>query len=286
VKWIISRISLLKNTDHRLPKEHPPFCRTNELNATMKTIVLLQARMGSTRLPGKVLKKLAGKSILEHLIDRLRPSAHITQLVVATTTESADDAIAQFCQEKNVSCYRGSEWDVLDRFYQAALPYQPDHVVRLTADCPLNNYEVVDFVVSAFLKSGCDYFSNSNNEPNFLEDGFDVEVFSFRALEIAWKEATLLSEREHVTPFIKNSGKFSCGWEKFDPRYTHKLSVDSPDDFAAVERIFEYFADQPDFNLHHVVDLLKQQPEILQLNASSEINSGYKKSLNEDKHVR
>lgn len=258
----------------------------HEPTVTMKTIVLLQARMGSTRLPGKVLKKLAGKSLLEHLVHRLQPSIYATQLVVATTTEPADDAIAEFCQEKNISFYRGSEWDVLDRFYQAALPYQPDNVVRLTADCPLNNYEVVDFVVSAFLKSGNDYYSNSNNEPDYLEDGFDVEVFTFRALETAWQEATLLSEREHVTPFVKNSGKFSCGWKKFDPRYTHKLSVDSPDDFAAVERIFEYFADQPAFNLHHVVDLLNAHPEIMQLNASSEINSGYKKSLNEDKHVR
>lgn len=257
-----------------------------EPTLTMKTIVLLQARMGSTRLPGKVLKMMAGKSILEHLVNRLQPSVYATQLVVATTTETADDAIAQFCQEKNISCYRGSEWDVLDRFYQAALPYGPDTVVRLTADCPLNNYDVVDFVVSAYQSSGYDYFSNSNNEPDYLEDGFDVEVFSFRALEKAWQEATLLSEREHVTPFIKQSGQFTCGWGKFDRDYNHKLSVDTADDFAAVQRIFEHFKDRPTFNLHDVVGLLREQPELLELNASSEINSGYKKSLKEDKHVR
>lgn len=248
-------------------------------------LLIIQARMGSSRLPGKVLKNLAGKTILQHLVDRMKASTRVHQLVVATTTNSEDDAIANYCNEHQIACYRGSEWDVLDRYYQAALPYSPSHVIRVTSDCPMNSYRVVDFVIDEFLKSGKDYFSNSNNEPDFLEDGFDVEVFRFEALETAWKEATLLSEREHVTPFIKYSGKFSCGWKKFHAAYQHKLSVDTANDFAAVEAIFHHLKDHPDFSIPEVMEVLREHPEILSLNAESEINSGYKKSLKEDKHV-
>jgi len=248
-------------------------------------LLIIQARMGSSRLPGKVLKTLAGKTILQNLVDRMKPSLLVDQLVVATTTNAEDDAIAAYCEAHQIHCYRGSEWDVLDRYYQAALPFSPDNVIRVTSDCPLNSYRVADFVIKSFLQSGKDYFSNSNNEPDFLEDGFDVEVFRFSALETAWKEAKLLSEREHVTPFIKYSGRFSCGWHKFHPDYQHKLSVDTANDFAAVEAIFNHLKDTPDFSIPEVMDLLQKHPEILLLNAESEINSGYKKSLKEDKHV-
>ena len=248
-------------------------------------LLIIQARMGSSRLPGKVLKNLAGKTILQHLVDRMKGSTRVDQLVVATTTNKEDDAIAAYCDEHAIACCRGSEWDVLDRYYQAALPYSPDHVIRVTSDCPMNSYRVVDFVIDEFLQSGKDYFSNSNNEPDFLEDGFDVEVFRFDALATAWQEAKLLSEREHVTPFIKYSGKFSCGWKKFHPDYQHKLSVDTANDFAAVEAIFQHLKDNPDFSIPEVMNVLREHPEILALNAESEINSGYKKSLKEDKHV-
>lgn len=248
-------------------------------------LLIIQARMGSSRLPGKVLKTLAGKTILQHLVDRMKRSSLVDQLVVATTTNPEDDAIAFYCESNNINCYRGSEWDVLDRYYQAALPYSPDTIIRVTSDCPLNSFRVVDFVIEEFIKSSKDYFSNSNNEPDYLEDGFDVEVFRFNALETAWKEAKLLSEREHVTPFIKYSGKFSCGWKKFHPAYQHKLSVDTAQDFAAVEAIFQHLKDTQDFSIPEVMDVLQQHPEILLLNAESEINAGYKKSLKEDKHV-
>jgi spore coat polysaccharide biosynthesis protein SpsF (cytidylyltransferase family) len=176
---------------------------------------------------------------------------------------------------------------VLDRFYQASLNYKEvKTVVRLTSDCPLHSHKVVDFVVAEFLKSGKDYFSNSNNEPDFLEDGFDVEVFTYESLCTAWQEAKLLSEREHVTPYIKFSGKFTCGWKKSCADYTYKMSVDSPQDFEAVAAIFEALRDTPDFGIEEVASLLKTHPEIIEKNKESIANSGFQKTIANDKIVK
>jgi spore coat polysaccharide biosynthesis protein SpsF (cytidylyltransferase family) len=248
-------------------------------------LLIIQARMGSTRLPGKVLKPIRGHSLLELQQMRIRQARLVDRIIIATTTNPEDDAIEAFCLEKGILCSRGSDWDVLDRYYQAARPFAPDNVIRITSDCPLHHHSVIDFVVGAFLNSGKDYFSNSNHEPDFLEDGFDVEVFRFPALETAWKEATLLSEREHVTPYIKNSGKFSCGWQKFSPDYTYKLSVDSEDDFRAVEAIFGAFDTVTDFGMAEVIALIRKNPDILELNKDSRINSGYLKSIQNDKKI-
>ena len=249
---------------------------------------IIQARMGSSRLPGKVLKPVAGKSILEHVISRLSLSSFVDQFIVATTTQPEDDAIQEFCEDLGIDCFRGSDWDVLDRFYHAAQQHEVsgnDTVVRICCDNPLHSHEVLDFCIAEYEKRGVDYFSNSNHEPDYLEDGFDVEVFSFRALEHAWKNARLLSEREHVTPFIKNSGSFRCEWKKADDEYNYKLSVDTLQDLQVVETIFNELEDQPGFGIHDVVKLLKNKPGILEINKDSVINSGYKKSLEEDREA-
>lgn len=248
-------------------------------------LLIIQARMGSSRLPGKVLKVIKGHSLLEIQQMRVRQAKLVDKIVIATTVNPEDEAIARFCAEKQIACYRGSESDVLDRYYQAALPYKPENVIRVTSDCPLHHHAVVDFVIGEFLKSGKDYFSNSNSEPDFLEDGFDVEVFSFRALETAWKEAKLASEREHVTPYIKNSGKFTCGWKKYNQQYQYKLSVDSENDFRVAETIFNAFDSITGFGMDEVIGLLKARPEILELNKDSVINSGYHKSIRNDREV-
>jgi spore coat polysaccharide biosynthesis protein SpsF len=252
----------------------------------MKTLAILQARMGSTRLPGKVLMEVNGKPILQHLIERLGRSQKVDRFIIATTTNSEDDAIEAWCNANNVACHRGSDWDVLDRFWGAANRFdvQPETIVRICCDNPLHSHKVLDFVVTEYEKAGTDYFSNSNQEPDYLEDGFDVEVFSFEALRKAQDAATLMSEREHVCPYIKKH--FTCGWKKSDPEYMFKLSVDTPSDLRAVERIFEELKDQEDFGIHEVTLLLKAKPEILEINKESKINSGYDKSLKEDRNVK
>ncbi len=252
-------------------------------------LCIIQARMGSTRLPGKVLREVNGKPILQNVIDRLSPSACIDKIVVATSTNAEDQVIEDFCRSKKILCSRGSDWDVLDRFYQAALELNAksgDTIIRICCDNPIHSYKVVDFVVGQFKILGVDYFSNSNQEPNYLEDGFDTEVTTFDALQTAWNEAKLLSEREHVMPFIKNSGKFSLGWRKANARYLYKLSVDTEADLQVAQTIFQRLGHNPEFSIDEVVDLLEKEPGILELNKNSVINSGYTKSLNEDRIVK
>lgn len=250
-------------------------------------VALVQARMGSTRLPGKVLMDVHGKTLVGNLVDRIKTAQHLDELIIVTTNNPEDDALEQWCNNNDVKCYRGSDWDVLDRFYQAAnsLPEKPEHVIRICCDNPLHSHKVVDFVVAAYLEAGTDYFSNSNHEPDFLEDGFDVEVFTYASLETAWKEAKLLSQREHVTPYIKDSGKFTCSWKKANKDYTYKLSVDTEADLSAVTQIFEELDEVDDFGIDEVVGLLQKKPEILDLNKESIINSGYQKSLDNDKII-
>lgn len=245
--------------------------------------------MGSSRLPGKVLMEVNGRPLLTTLLSRLQASREIDTILVATTTNAEDQAIEDLCTQEGIRCRRGSDWDVLDRFYHAARSLQepPDIIVRICSDNPLLSHLVTDEVIRNYRESGKEYFSNSNQEPDFLEDGFDVEVFSFRALEQAWKEAQLLSEREHVCPYIKKH--FPSGWKRTDERYTHKLSVDTAEDLAAVREIFLRLDPEKTgrvFGVREVTDLLLQYPEIRNINASSEINSGFRKTLNEDRIVK
>jgi spore coat polysaccharide biosynthesis protein SpsF (cytidylyltransferase family) len=157
-------------------------------------------------------------------------------------------------------------------------------VVRICSDNPLLSHQVVDEVVANYLLSGKSYFSNSNQEPDYLEDGFDVEVFSFEALEDAWKNAALLSEREHVCPYIKKHSP--CAWKKTHPGYHYKLSVDTEEDLNLVRSIFEKLGPNNDFSIHDVVDLLQAHPALIDINKHSTINSGYQKSLKNDRKVK
>lgn len=226
-------------------------------------VAIIQARMGSTRLPGKVLMPVMGKPLLGHMLDRLRPTQLVDDLVVATSTDSRDDAIVRYCQEAHVSVVRGSLDDVLGRYYQTAhaMAISSDAIVRLTADCPLHHYAVVDFCVGQFQQRGVDYFTNSFS-PDF-EDGFDVEIFSFEALEDAHHHATQPHEREHVTPYLKESPRFHRAFAKYREGYRYKLSVDSADDFRIVAAIIEtLFPRDPLFTMDHVMQLLQDRPEL------------------------
>lgn len=252
-------------------------------------ICIIQARMGSTRLPGKVLRTVHGKPILQQVIERLSSSKSIHKIIVATSTNPEDQAIEDFCKSRNISCYRGSDWDVLSRFAEAASSHGASHgdaIIRICCDNPIHSWKVVDFVLDQFYKYKVDYFSNSNQEPNYLEDGFDVEVVTYDALMKASHEAKLLSEREHVMPYIKNSKQFKLGWRKADDAYSYKLSVDTENDLQLAEQIFRELDNTPDFSISDVVHLLKNKPELLAINHESEINSGYKKSIREDRLIK
>jgi glutamate-1-semialdehyde 2,1-aminomutase/spore coat polysaccharide biosynthesis protein SpsF len=246
-----------------------------------KTVVaIVQARMSSTRLPGKVLADVAGHPMLWHLIQRLRRSRLLSQIVVATTENPSDDVIVRLCESMGVVCFRGSESDVLDRYYQAARAMSAHTVVRITSDCPLIDPVVVDKVIQRFLDSNCDYVSNSlrYTYPN----GLDTEVFSFAALERAWREATRSSDREHVTPFLKRETLRIANVENEAPLGDLRWTVDESADLEFVRRVFVALSGHETFGMQEVLDLVKQHPEIQGLNDSILSNEGYYRSLYEE----
>ncbi|MCC6600327.1 MAG: glycosyltransferase family protein [Crocinitomicaceae bacterium] len=253
----------------------------------MRTVVFIQARMGSTRLPGKVLKDICGKPQIDQLLSRLKGGKEFSERVVVTSDLAVDDILAEHCRQSNVPVFRGSEWDVLDRFFHCGihLGLQPkDRVVRVTADCPLHHFDVVDFALRCFNDHQLDYFSNSFAP--LYEDGCDTEVFTFETLTRAADNAHLLSQREHVTPYIKDSGIFFTGYKKYSALYNYKLSVDTENDLTVVRSIFQHLKGNPQFSIHDVVDLLIKTPHLLIPNSDSRINEGYARSLKEDRPVK
>lgn len=239
----------------------------------MKRVAILQARMGSTRLPGKILKPILGKPMLAYQLERLGRCRQLDQFIVATTTNPADDTLAAFCETVSIPVYRGSEQDVLRRYYEAAVNTQADCVVRLTGDCPLIDPSVVDSVILAFQSAepAVDYASNTLERT--FPRGLDVEVFSVEALAKAHRTATESYEREHVTPYIyRHPETFKLLQHRQIKDYSHlRWTVDTPEDFALIEKILTAFYPQnPLFSHTDVLDLLAKHPEWNQINAHVE----------------
>ena len=252
-------------------------------------LAIIQARMGSTRLPGKILKEILGQPLLIHLINRLSQARTVDRIVVATTSAQADDPVEKLCREKGYNCFRGSENDVLDRFYQAALASgarEKDAIVRITGDCPLLDPEVVDKVIKLTVESGADYASNVN--PPTYPDGLDVEVFAFTALETAWRKASLVSEREHVTPFMRNNPRIfkQANLENNRDLSNLRWTVDEEEDFAFVKSVYEkLYTEGRVFTTREVVDLLITHPELITINNKFKRNEGFLKSLVNDSFI-
>ena len=242
-------------------------------------VAIIQARMGSARFPGKTLAEICGRPMLWHVCNRVRASRLVDNVVVATTEHPSDDAIVDFCGREEIACFRGSEEDVLDRFYCAALAYNATVIVRITADCPLVDPDVIDRVVERFLEGNCDYVSNTLRYT--YPDGLDVEVFSFNILERAWREARKPSEREHVTPYLRTE-KFRIANVESGvvvPAEISRWTVDHPADLEFVSSIYREFADRECFGFKQVLEVLKKKPALAAI-ANSEIsNEGYYRSL-------
>ena len=238
---------------------------------------LIQARTSSTRLPGKVMKKLFDLPMLAHQVQRAKQSKLIDKLIVVTSDDSSDDVLEQMCLEQGIDCFRGSLDDVLDRFYQAAKKEGAKHIVRLTGDCPLIDPSLIDSVIEFYLEGELDYASNAL-EPTF-PDGLDTEVFSFSALERASARAAKPSQREHVTSYIYNNpDEFNIGVFKSDVDLSsHRWTVDTKEDFEFVSRVFEHlYPKNKHFNYMDVLELLEQEPDLVKINSMYERNEGYK----------
>lgn len=247
----------------------------------MRTVAIIQARMESTRLPGKVLADVEGSPMLRRVVDRALCASALEGVVVATSTQSADDEIARFCERAGFGLFRGSCDDVLDRYHSAARTANADVVVRLTADCPLLDPAVIDRVVGEFHDGGFDYVSNVLT-PTY-PDGLDVEVFSVECLDSAWRDAGLSSEREHVTAYIvKHLELFRLGCVRNDVDLSQlRWTVDTPADLEFVRAVYRACGPEP-FGVSEVLALLNDRPELCEINAGIARNEGYERSLRED----
>jgi spore coat polysaccharide biosynthesis protein SpsF len=241
-----------------------------------RIVAIVQARMGSTRLPGKVLEPIGDKPMLAHTYERACHSSLVDEVVIATSNKQGDDGVAEYCESAAIECTRGSESDVLDRYYQTAREYEADVVVRLTADCPFLSPAVIDRVVHTYQHGSSAYVSNTLEYTH--PDGLDVEVFSFESVERAWNDANDPAEREHVTPYIKDSPEFKTqnvenvlevsAYDFVDDDTILRWTVDYREDLEFVRSVYEQLTDHGHwiFDQQAVLELLDRKPELRDIN--------------------
>jgi spore coat polysaccharide biosynthesis protein SpsF len=233
----------------------------------MSMLAIIQARMGSSRLLGKVLLDLGGATVLGRVVRRLERSQQISQIVVATTTLPADDAVIVDCERLHVPCFRGSEDDVLDRYYQAAHLYPADAVVRITSDCPLIDPNLVDETVRVFKDKRADYANNTS--PRTYPRGLDTEVFTLAALDLAWRGARAPYEREHVTPYLYEHPEIFrlAALNNNSNHSRYRWTLDTPEDLELFRAIYSHFDNRDDFHWQDVIALVEREPELAELNS-------------------
>ena len=230
-----------------------------------KTAIIIQARIGSTRLPGKIMKKILNKPMIEYLIERASKSKMIDDIIVATSDTKENKELIDFLKAKSVKYFIGDENDVLSRYYYTAKKFNIDNIIRVTADCPLIDATIIDDTVKKYYKDKVDYASNIF--PRSFPKGLDTEIFSFNSIEKAFNEANSLYDREHVTPYIRESGKFDISNISYEKDYSYlRLTVDWEEDFKLISKIFNQFKPNIFFNWLDVVDELFKNPELIQIN--------------------
>lgn len=252
-------------------------------------IAIIQARLGSSRLPGKILKEVNGKALFAYQLERLKHAKKVDRIVIATTNKDGDAPIQTFCEQQKLMCYRGDEHDVLDRYYQAAVAAglkKDDVVVRLTSDCPLIDPRVVDEVIEKYLSGHWDYVANTVPPPGTYPDGMDVEVFSFAMLERAWVEAKKPSEREHVTfyfwrgeqTFKTHQCNFKTDWSQY------RLTVDYEEDFLLMKNIIQHFGDKiVSASMEDIIAFLESNQHACKINQQIQRNQGWNSAFEKDK---
>jgi spore coat polysaccharide biosynthesis protein SpsF len=248
---------------------------------------IIQARMGSSRLPGKVLKEIDGRPMLSYMLERISASKSVDKVAVATSVEPDDDHIIEFCKKEKILYYRGSLEDVLDRYYQAANKINCDVVVRMTADCPLIDPQVIDTIIDVYKGSTYDYVANTSPpEKITFPEGMDIEVFSFEALRKAWLEAKKPSEREHVTfYFWQNPQLFSIfRYDLSENLSDYRLTVDYPEDFEVIKSLItNLYSPRRLFTMKDIIAFLNIHPEIKGKNTGILPNKGWQSSFAKDK---
>jgi spore coat polysaccharide biosynthesis protein SpsF len=239
----------------------------------MNVVIVVQARMGSTRLQGKVMLPLQGAPLLQRMVERLQAVKTTTRLVVATTVLEVDDPIVELCEARNFDCYRGHPTDLLDRHYEAGKLFAADAVVKIPSDCPLIDPGVVDLVLETFIKSQGQLDFVSNLHPPTYPDGNDIEVIRMSALERAVREAKQPHEREHTTPYFWDElGRFRTANVRWpagrDLAMSHRFTIDYPADYEFIRAVYEelWRPEKPVFSLEEILGLLDRRPDILAIN--------------------
>lgn len=256
-----------------------------------RIVTVIQARAGSTRLPGKVLRPLAGKPLLIRMVERVLAAELAGTVVVATTLAPEDDAIAALCAAEGFHCYRGSTDDLLDRHYQAGRLHDAETVIKIPSDCPLIDPRIIDRVIGIYLAHPGEFDYVSNLHPATYPDGNDVEIMTMSALATAWREATRPFEREHTTPYLwENPERFRLGsvtWESgLDYSMSHRWTIDYEEDYAFITAVYDgLYAGNPVFGLTDILAYLERHPEIADLNAAHAGVNWYRHHLDELKTV-
>jgi spore coat polysaccharide biosynthesis protein SpsF len=234
-----------------------------------KTAAIIQARMGSTRLPGKVMKDLKGKPVLWHVIERVKQAENIDQIIIATTTHRRDEIIFEKAKEWGVKAYRGSEEDVLERYYEAANNYETDTVVRITSDCPLIDPHVIDEIVKYYNNNDYTLVTNAGSDLNnrTYPRGLDTEVFSFEVLEKAYKNVEKKYQREHVTPYIYENYNDIFYYKNNKDLSNYRLTLDTKEDFELIKILYDkLYQGEHDFYLNEIIEVLNKNKELLKIN--------------------
>jgi spore coat polysaccharide biosynthesis protein SpsF len=238
-----------------------------------KIVAIIQARMGSSRLPGKILMDIGDLPMLARVVERVSMAKTVDEVVVATTRDREDDTVVEFCQDYGYACVRGDNLDVLSRYMKAAQLFNADIIVRITADCPLMDPEVIDRTVEAFLSAYPEAQFGTNRGLNQIERtypiGMDVEVMTYDALELAFHEGTEPYQREHVTPYLYETvGSFQKTSVDADGEYgDQRWAVDTPEDLNFVREVYARFAGRDDFTFGDVISLLEREPGLLEINS-------------------
>lgn len=266
--------------------------RVTEVNFMVgNTVIVVQARMSSSRLPGKVMLPILGKSLLYRMVERLQMVKHPVKLVIATSEESSDDIIEQEANAIGIDCFRGNLNNLLDRHYQLAKKYNADWVLKIPSDCPLIDPRIIDHVLDFFFAHDGGYDYVSNLHPATFPDGNDVEIMTMACIEKTWREATRQLELEHTTPYIwENQDNFRIGnviWDKgLDYSMSHRFTIDYKADYDFINRVFEeLYPQKPDFSCDDIISLLEQKPDIYEINAQYAGVNWYRNHLDELKTV-
>jgi len=254
-------------------------CRTNNTKISemrgectiVKVGCIIQARMGSTRMPGKVMEKIEGKTVLSHVINRVKKVELIDEIIIATTTKKNDDLIVNESEKNNVRSFRGSENDVLSRYYNAAKKFHIDVVVRITSDCPLIDPTITNKIINFYMKNTkYDLVTNAGIkvDKRTYPRGLDVEVFSFKVLENSFLNAKENYQREHVTPYIYEKSKNIYFYQNDINLSKYRLTLDTPEDFKLISKIYGYlYKGKHDFFLEGIIDLLEKRPDLIKINS-------------------